>query len=236
MEKRKRSVILSWILIFTMVFGSFQGLSFVSEAAEDEKSYLEYTFSDFGIKNGAYSDTQVKNDAFPSFDGVAFSGKIKLQEGSTTSGIVITPNTGSYDTSLMLRSSTDGALYLINGFKKDDSDELVGWDYNHFGCENVAEMYEQPFEVRFAFDKTDAGYTLNATVNGVTRTVHCTDAMAAAKHFIAWAGTPIEVSSVYPDYYTEYTFSDLGFEEGTYNSNLSKTYVLNGYDKIAWLW
>lgn len=30
--KKKRAVLLSWMLIFTMVLGLFQGLSFVSEA------------------------------------------------------------------------------------------------------------------------------------------------------------------------------------------------------------
>lgn len=232
-KKKKRAVLLSWMLIFTMVLGLFQGLSFVSEAAEEEKSYTEYTFLDFGIKDGTYSNTQVKSNAFSSFDGVAFSGKIKLQAGSDNSGIVFTPDTNSYTgTSLMFRSSPEMTLYLISKYGKSGETEYLSWDYKDLGFSSKEEMYAQPFEVRFSFDKTDTGYTVNVTVNGVTRTGNCTHEMANAKHFVLWAGKTVDVASDYPAY-TEYTFSDFGFADGAYSSNSCASSVMNGYDKVT---
>lgn len=233
-KKNIKSMLVSWMLVLSMVGGLFAGLSFESSAKE-ESSYREYTFLDFGISDATYKATQVKENAVADFDGFAFSGKLNVQANSTESGLVFTPSTGAYGTSLMFRSSTEGALYLINSYHTSDADLLVGWNYLELGFSSVEEMYQNPFDVRMTFDKTEDYYNLQISVNGVKKNTKCTTSVEDAKHFVLWAGeeNPAMAQSVFPDYYTEYTYSDFGFADGAYAELTQKRNVTNGYEKIA---
>ncbi len=228
--KKKRAVLLSWMLIFTMVLGLFQGLSFVSEAAE--VGYAEYTFNDVGLADGTYEAYTPKKLDVSTLNGVSFVGKVKFLTMSTGAGYGFC-NAGS--------STGFRYIYCDNAIIIEDytnSGQTTYISAADLGLKDGTEIAGKDWTIRTNFLKRDGNMNVLVTVNDiVTKSLTFPLTKIEEYNYVFATGTsdvPVNIQSVDLTY-DEYTFSDVSLTDGNYSVYTPKKLEISTLNGVSFV-
>ena len=216
-----KTKLLSVLLVVAMVITSITVWP-VKKEVKAATDYLEWTFSDFGLEDGAYGVGNMKrNTSLTSLDGVAITGDLVLTDDGDHKGLQLEAGNGGWTTFQIYRVGT--TIYLRHWGATGMPE--VNFDASELGME-ATDFSATKIRTRVCFDKVsntsmtatmtmtvgDKSVTKTLTMEGVADMVYSANGYRIGP---AESASSVGFYSVKPEKKI-YTFSDFGITEGNY--------------------